>query len=217
MTKDGIQFAHIINQTSGYAMISDTLGYFRILADLNDLLIITAIGYYNLPVLVNDSLIHLQALRIFRLIPRIYPITEVKVGQLGTYEQFKNNFLKLDLPEPEHQMHPSVVPDIEKGIDTLDLIGPISVMSPISAMYYLLSKEGKSLRKLEKINEEELFLKQVEHKYNPEMLARITGMEGEELYDFVTFCNFSPEFLLEASEYEIIEAVLEKLKEYKGN
>lgn len=108
-----------------------------------------------MPVLLNDSLVHLEELRIFRLIPRIYPISEVKVGQLGTYKQFKYNFLNLDLPEPADQMHPSIIPDIESGIDTLDIIGPLSVMSPISAIYYLLSKEGKSLRKLEKISEEE--------------------------------------------------------------
>lgn len=195
-------------------MISDTLGYFRIMAGVNDLLLITAIGYYDLPVLLNDSLLHMKELRILRLIPRIYPITEVKIGQLGTYEQFKYNLLNLDLPEPEFQLHSSVIPDIEKGIDTLNLIGPLSVMSPISTIYYLLSKEGKSLRKLEKITEEEQFLSQVKHKYNREMLKRITGMEGEELYDFITFCNFSREFLLEASEYEIIETILEKLEEY---
>lgn len=44
------------------------------------------------------------------------------------------------------------------------------------------------------------------------MVTRITGMEGAELYEFITFCNFSREFMLEASEYEIIEAILEKLE-----
>ncbi|KPK87654.1 MAG: hypothetical protein AMS27_01995 [Bacteroides sp. SM23_62_1] len=215
LSRDGIQFAHIINQTRSHAMISDTLGFFRILAGSYDFLLITAIGYYNLPVILNDSLVRLKELMVLKLIPRIYPISEVKVGQLGTYEQFKYRFLNTDLPEPEHQMHPSIIPDIEKGIDTLNIIGPLSVMSPISAIYYLLSKEGKSLRKLEEIKEEEQFMKQVEHKYNLEMLTRITGMQGEELYEFTTFCNFSREFLLDASEYEIIEAIFDKLKEYK--
>jgi len=215
MSEDGVQFAHIIDQTRKHTTISNTLGYFRILAGIHDLLIITAIGYYDLPVLLNDSLVYVDELRVFKLIPRIYPIGEVKIGQLGTYEQFKYNFLNLDIPEPTDQMHPSIIPDIENGIDTLDIIGPLSVMSPISAIYYLLSKEGKSLRKLEKITEEEDFLKQIEYKYSHEMLTRITGLEGEALYEFITFCNFNREFLLESSEYEIIEAVLEKLEEYK--
>jgi len=215
MNEDGVQFAHIINQNRGYAMISDTLGYFRILAGLNDLIIVTAIGYYNLPVLINDSILFAEEFRIFKMVPRIYPINEVIVNPLGTYEQFKYNFMNLDVPEPKDQLHPSIMPEIESGIDTLDIIEPFSVMSPISAIYNLSSKEGKSLRKLEKITEEEQFLKQVEHKYNQEMLIRITGMEGEELYEFITFCNFSREFLLDATEYEIIEVILKKLKEYK--
>jgi hypothetical protein len=47
------------------------------------------------------------------------------------------------------------------------------------------------------------------------MLERITGLKGLELYEFTSFCNFNQKFLLRASEYEIIEKVLEKLKEYK--
>jgi hypothetical protein len=215
MNEDGIQFAHIINQTRGYAMISDTLGYFRILAGLNDLLNITAIGYYNLPVLMNDSIFFSERFRIFKMVPRMYSIKEVKVNPLGTYEQFKYDFLNLDIPEPEYQINPSIIADIESGIDTLDIIESFSVMSPITAIYNLVSKEGKSLRKLEKIMEEERFQEQIAHKYNHEMLMRITGMEGVELYEFITFCNFSREFLLEATEYEIIETILEKMKEFR--
>ncbi len=215
MNEEGIQFAHIINQTRGYAMISDTLGYFRILAGLNDLLNITAIGYYNLPALINDSIFFAERFRVFRMVPRMYPINEVRVNPLGTYEQFKYDFLNLDIPEPKDQMHPSIITDIESGIDTLDIIESFSIMSPITAIYNLVSKEGKSLRKLEKILEEERFQEQIAHKYNHEMLMRITGMEGVELYEFITFCNFSREFLLEATEYEIIEAILEKLKEFR--
>ena len=88
-------------------------------------------------------------------------------------------------------------------------------MSPITAIYNLVSKEGKSLRKLKKIQEEEEFLKQVEYKYNNDILERTTGLKGIELYEFISFCNFNHKFLLKASEYEIIEKVLEKLSEYR--
>jgi hypothetical protein len=214
-TDDPIQFAHIINQTWNYAVISDTLGYFSIPIRQKDLLVVTEIGYYDLPIYISDSVAGVNRFHIYRMIPKVYSIKEINITRLGTYEQFKHNFLSLDLPEPEHQANPSVFNDIDKGTDTLDIIETFSIGSPITAIYNLVSKEGKSLRKLKKLNEEEEFRKQVEHKYNLEMLERITGLNGLELYEFISFCNFNKKFLLRASEYEIIEKVLEKLKEYR--
>jgi hypothetical protein len=214
-TDDPIQFAHIINQTRNYAVISDTLGYFSIHIQQKDLLVVTEIGYYDLPIYISDSVARANRFHIYRMIPKVYTIKEIDINRLGTYEQFKYNFLNLDLPEQEHPANPSVFKDIEKGTDTLDLIETFSIGSPITAIYNLVSKEGKSFRKLKKLKEEEEFWKKVEHKYNLEMLERITGLKGLELYEFTSFCNFNQKFLLRASEYEIIEKVLEILKEYK--
>jgi hypothetical protein len=214
-TDGPIQFAHIINQTRNYAVISDTLGYFSIPVRQKDLLVVTEIGYYDLPIYISDSVAKANRFHIYRMIPKVYAIKEININRLGTYGQFKYNFLNLDLPEQEHPANPSVFNDIEKGIDTLDLIETFSIGSPITAIYNLVSKEGKSLRKLKKLKAEEEFWKQVEYKYNLEMLERITGMKGVELYEFISFCNFGRKFILRASEYEIIETVLDKLKEYR--
>jgi len=213
-TGDPVQYSHIINQTRNYAIITDSLGYFSINVHQEDLLVATAIGYYDLPIYISDSVAGINRFHTYRMIPKIYTIQEIDVNRLGTYEQFKRDFLNLELPEPEHPANPCVFSDIDKGIDTLDIIGTISLGSPITAIYNLVSKEGKSLRKLKKLQEEEKFRKRVENKYNTEMLIRITGMQGQELYEFINFCKFSRNFILESSEYEIIEKVLEKLNEY---
>jgi len=214
-TGDPVQFAHIFNQTQSNAMISDTLGYFSIPVHLQDLLVATAIGYYNLPVYMSDSIFALNRFHTCKMIPKIYTINEVNVSILGTYDQFKYKFLNLDVPNTDNQLNPSVLNDILAGIDTTGVVRPPGIMSPITAIYNLVSKEGKSLRKLKKIQEEEEFLKQVEYKYNNDMLERTTGLKGIELYEFISFCNFNHKFLLKASEYEIIEKVLEKLSEYR--
>lgn len=52
-------------------------------------------------------------------------------------------------------------------------------------------------------------------KYNRELVGRITGLEGIELNEFMIFCNFDPGFLLESTDYQIAEAVLRKLEEWK--
>src|SRR4030043_503750 len=52
-----VQFAHIINVTTGHGNISDTLGYFTILVQRSDLISISAIGYYNYSFQIADSLL----------------------------------------------------------------------------------------------------------------------------------------------------------------
>jgi hypothetical protein len=214
-TGDPVQFAHIYNQTQGYAMISDTMGYFSISVRLQDMLIVTAIGYYNLPIYISDSIYSLNRFHSFKMIPKIYDIGEVNVSILGTYEQFKYKFLNLDSLEPGNQINPYVLNDILAGIDTCGLVQPAALGSPITAINNLVSKEGKSARKMKRIDEEEEFLKKINYKYNYDMLERITGFKGMELNVVIRFCNFSGKFLLEASEYEIIEKVLEKMEEYR--
>jgi len=214
-TGNPVKFAHIINQTWLHVVTSDTLGFFRIHVRLNDLLMITSIGFYDLPVYIYDSIANENKLHIYRMIPKIYSLPEVNVLRLGTYDQFKYKLLNLRLPLSSYPADTSVFRKIDKGIDTLGNAAPLTITGPVTAIYNLLSKEGKTLRKYKKLKEEEEFWKKVEYKYNVEMLVRITHLQGPELYEFINFCNFSKEFIQESSEYEIIERVLEKFKEYK--
>ncbi len=149
-----VKFAHVINQTWSHVVISDTLGFFRIHVRLNDLLMFTSIGFYDLPIYINDSIASENKLHIYRMIPKTYSLQGVNVLRLGTYEQFKYNFLNLKLPVPEHPADTSVFKKIEKGIDTVANPEPLTITGPISAVYYLVSKEGRTLKKYNKLKEE---------------------------------------------------------------
>ena len=212
-----VQFAHIVNQTRGYASISDSSGFFRIVASENDLLLLTAIGYYDCPVHLNDSLLSTITIPEIFMIQRAYPIKAVDVNPLGTYSQFKHKLLSLELPEPELVINPAVIQDIELGLDTIQELEPASLGSPITAIYMALSREGKELRKYAEIREEEAFLEQVKDKYNRELLEEVTGMTGPELHEFLEFCNLENKFILKATAYEILERIYTCLNEFKKN
>ncbi len=212
-----VQFAHIVNQTRGYAGISDTMGYFKIGAARNDLLLLTAIGYYDCPFHLSDSILSDPGIITIHMLQRIYPIQVVSVNQLGTYRQFKYKFLHLDIPEPNLKVNPSVLKDIEMGSDSVYVTENISLGSPVTAIYMALSKEGKSLRKYAKIKEEEQFRQEVADKYNREILEEVTGLSGPELYEFQKFCDLGKDFIRGATAYEIIEALYKCLEEFKKN
>jgi len=210
-----VQFAHIINRTTGHGNISDTLGFFTVLVHQGDLISISAIGYFNRSFQVTDTLQTSSHIPVLELTPRSYPIDQVNVNPLGSYQQFRQKVLELKLPEPEHKINPIFVETLERAGDTMNVTGPVSLGSPITAIYDLLSKEGKSKRRLAEIRKQEELERMLSPKYNRQLVGRLTGLEGIELSEFMLFCNFDPGFLLGSTDYMIAEAVLQKLNEWK--
>jgi len=215
LSRQAVAFTHIVNKGKNTATICDTLGYFFIRVHINDTLQLTAIGYAPETLLINDSLRYLDRLPDVLLRPTSYTIQGVMINPLGTYENFKMKVISLELPPSKYEINPSVIFDIDRGTDTLDIM-PAPVMSPVSALYNWLSKEGKSRRKLVKIIEQEQFEKEISYKYSPDIIAAITSYSGFELYEFMEFCNFKKDLLLESDRYQIRDAVLEKQKIFEA-
>ena len=210
-----VAFAHIINTTRRSATISDTLGYFYIRTSPGDQLQLTAIGFAASKLTIGYTMLRSQLIQDILLEPIIYTIEAVRINPLGSYEQFRRRLISLEIPESEYTIHPSVLTDIDQGTDTLDmLIAP--AISPVTALYNLLSKEGKSRRKLRRLLEKEAFEKQIDFKYSPDIVSHITGYNGFELYEFMEFCSFKEEFLLDATYLEITQAVMAKQLEYEA-
>jgi hypothetical protein len=215
LTREPVAFAHIINTTRRIATISDTLGYFYIRTSPGDKLQLTAIGFAAGKLTIGYSILRSRLIHDILLQPIIYSIEAVRVNPLGSYEQFKNRFITVRLPESDNQIHPSVLQEIDEGTDTLDML-IMPIMSPVTALYNLLSKEGKSKRKLRKLLEQEEFERQIDFKYSPDIVSHITGYTGFELYEFMDFCSFKKDFLLNATYYEITRAILVKQGQFKA-
>jgi hypothetical protein len=215
LSRQPIPFAHIINTTRRTATISDTLGYFFIKVSPGDRLQLTAIGFAARKVPIGLGILQTQIIRDILLEPIIYSIEAVRINPLGSYEQFKRRFITADIPESAYQIHPSVLHEIDEGTDTLDML-IMPVMSPVTALYNLLSKEGKSRRKLRILLEQEAFEKQIDFKYSPDIVSHITGYTGFELYEFMDFCSFKKDFLLNATYYEIARALVAKQQEFEA-
>ena len=215
LSRNPVQFAHIVNTDMGYATISDTLGYFYLKAAKNNTLQISAIGYSLKQFTLNDSILSSDRLPAIQLVPYVYPIDAVKINPFGNYGQFRDRFLNLVPPAPKYQISTSVLREIDLGMDTITSLSPTPIGSPVTFFYNLLSREGRSNRKLAELLEEEEFTRKIAHKYSDDLVSRVTGYHGLELYEFMEYCNFTRAFLLKASEYQIVEAILNQQEKYK--
>ena len=207
-----VQYAHIINIKNNRAAISDTLGNFDIRMEPGDSLRISSIGYqqkyYQYPGEWKKV--------VFASIPlkeRIYEISEVKITPWGTYEEFKNRFMNLDVETPREQLHPLVWDILKEKPEKIEPNEP-GIMSPVSMIYNIFSKEAKEMRKYEEIQNREARQKIIQSKFNRESVGNLTGLEGKKLDRFMEFCNFTDEYILNTKEYFILENVKKKYKQF---
>jgi len=142
---EGLYNAHIINTTKNIGTVSFFDGTFQIHASVGDSLKISLIGYENKKFKVKPA--HSNRLTPLIIPLRFKPIDMQSITVYGkTYEQFKRDFVQLDI-EPV-----SVNEAALKAIDSeLDAMGPASATGfkgPIQMLYDRFNEKERLRRKL---------------------------------------------------------------------
>ena len=211
-TAVAIPRCHIINKTQNMGTISDEFGNFTVTANVGDSLMFSAIGYGRTIMVVRDSMYTND--RTVKLKSVSYVLSEVEIGLLSTYDRFKRDFLSMDAGETVKMAPLSkfTTPLPNQGGINIPLAHPLS--SPITFLYDLWSKEGKQYRHyLSIINGTAEFII-IGDKFNGILVRQLTGLENDELVTFMSFCMFTKDFLLVASEREIQQQIMRKYREY---
>jgi hypothetical protein len=215
-TSKSVASVNITNYTRKRSSFSDSTGYFRLRCKLNDTLLFSAIGYKVTKVIVSDTMIASgHDIKVF-LFPKTLELNAVTIYGLGSYSDFKRKVVDLDLKEKELKLGlPTVKPGLPVYLDKnkVKSLG-FALNSPISFLYYNLSKEEQSRRRVIELEAEEKDLKLIDKKYNYAMISLWSGLKGEELNEFILFCNFSNEYLIGSNDYEIIKNVKAKYAEF---
>jgi hypothetical protein len=210
-----IKDCHIINKTQQIGTVSDANGQFILTANLKDSLEFSIIGYEKLALAVHDSMF--SNTRVIRLKPATYALGEVNIGLLSTYGRFKRDVLNRKTDSLDFQFTP-IVSRFEVYTPPLPNQGGINIIPdlvhPVTALYNLLSKEGKQLRYYSKLVGGTAEHVVIGNKFNGLIVKQITGLEDDELVKFMSFCMFTKEYLLVAPQEEINRAVRQKFYEY---
>jgi len=212
-TAVSIPNCHIINKTQNLGTVSDEFGVFTVTANIGDSIMFSSIGYVRTTIAAHDSMY--TSNRIIRMKPAIYVLTDLDIGLLSTYDRFRRDILSKEAEEA-YKMAP-LVSRYEAYITPLPNQGGINVplaVSPITFLYNLWSKEGKQYQHyLSVINGTAEFII-IGGKFNGLLVKELTGFENDELIKFMSFCKFTKEYLLFASEMEIQREIMRKYREY---
>ncbi len=189
-------FVYIINKSNGNGTMSDNEGKFTLLCRNDDTLMCTYIGFLKTVIPVRD-------------LPKDSK-GQVKVVLTALPVNLRPVVVTAFKFQPYEREYMNDIIDRSR-IKTIDY-----GRSPITALYMRYSKEGKQVRKLAQIFENLLIEEQVEKKFNPEILRRLTGDETINFAEFRKYCYYVNDyFIMMHDGAELYSKVMDCYKEYK--
>lgn len=215
-----VQFAHVVNINKSSACISDTAGRFRILMLRNDTVKVSCLGYeitgfaiHNLDLSEDDHLVELGDIA---LQPRLYELSTVSV-----YAERWKSFL-YDYEQVPVAEEPYYVKTIETWknnlIDVRELqelrrgtLGVGISFDPAAR------KRRKAEQKIAEFKRQEELNQAAYAKYNPSVVAEITGLSREDATKFMEHFRLDRDFILKRNDYDLYLIITQLYKEYSKN
>lgn len=208
-TKQGIPSATVVNKNTRQITRTSENGNFLVKATKGDSIKISSIGYKNAGIAwdgVNkEPVLELPQDAI------VLPEVTIKDRRIEIIRQQIDELLAA--PEASTKLKWK---DISNLINTNTSSPGGGIGISIDGLYQLFSKEGKTRRKLEAMKQEDLRKLLVEYRYSAEYVSYVTKLKGQQLKDFMKFCNLPDNFVLTANDYDLTLEVFRCLEEFKG-
>lgn len=208
---------HVRNITTDKITVTSVEGRFALPAQPGDTLLLSNIGF--------AQLIHIVRVGNFAEVPILLMKTsttslqELTVLSLPTLKQFKEMIMEEKVKDTAEFWYFGVAKPkpkqykMESGQVHKKFL--FAVLQPTDFLYYNLSKKEKEKRKYYQIQRGQDTKENAEEKFSREWVSEQTGLEGEDLTDFIALCNFSFDYLDRFPLYVIREDMMEKLKQFK--
>jgi len=225
---DGVSFypvagANIYNFSSKQYSFTNKEGNFEIYIKEGDTLVVSKQIYQQVLLFITPEIIERNMIEV-ALFYKAIVLKEVNVYAFpATYNEFKREFISVKFSEfykrldgtgltQQDRINANYSP--ERGENLLALL-PKGFTSPISFFYDKYSKKKKMERLYLELVENQEEVDNLPKKYNRDLVTSLTGLEGEELLNFMTFCKFSYYDLIRWSPDFIISMVQKKFGDYE--
>jgi len=205
-TQKPVPYASVRILGTRKGLIADSNGFFTMVISQKDTLRITSLGYHDL-FYIKDPARQTSFFEVVYMRSKIFELSAVQI-MARRNKDMNNPMLRW---EYKAKFQPKVwlfyTPTGEPPEAP-------TMMSPVSYLYDRFSRRGKDARKLRDMVAERVKKKRNSFRYNAEKVQGWTGLQDDEIAEFMKFCPMLDGFLEEASEYEIIERTFRCLEEF---
>ncbi len=213
-TRQSVAFAHVINLNSRMVTVSDTSGSFSMTILKGDTLRISSIGFTPYYLSLTDSVTNSDEYSVkIEILTKNYTLSEIDIYRLR-WAEFEFEFLNTEVEKNEtsEKLQKLVFTDIlEQDLQHTKLAQSAGVL----LAFDMPSWKSRSRQKVKKMEDKDKFQAIIEQKYNEEIVAKITGLEGNELQKFLDYCHLTPLYIINTSDYELITRIKSILNSYR--
>jgi len=179
VTLKGIPFSHIKIDDTYWGVICDSLGFFKVSIKPNQHLKVSSLSYAEIIVPVTSKITDGAAFQEISLERKSYMLEEVDIYSLGTWEQFKENFVKMKLSDEDNVAGAwnfgNLKSQLKEAI-ALDRSG-VGMSFSVKRKY----KDGKQRERVAKLKSNEYKTDIIKTKFNKQLVADITHEKGVRL------------------------------------
>ncbi len=220
ITYEPLSGASVYNMNTQKFAFTDKNGVFKMTVSLNDTLVISKSIYRQLVVAVNKQIYY--GMEDFFLYYKATMLKEVNIIAINpSYEGFKKDIVTLDLPEYYKRAEDVKLSEFQKANaaykpdGNLFSLGGKMTSSPITYLYDKYSRKSKMDRLYNEMLSYEDEIDRIQDKYNRKIVSELTGLQGDELMNFMMYCRFGYYDLVRMSDEEIRSKIMSKYYEYQ--
>lgn len=205
VTKEGVGYAQVLNMRVRGGTMADALGNFSIQADPSDTLIFKSLSFKDKKVPVKDIIGTGNDIPKILMTPLRIMVEEVEVKGAAP----KINLTGINVPK-----YAPVSVELRSDYFASRPNTLTAIFRPFSYLSYHLSKSEKEKRATIAAIRSEKDWKFLSLVYNKDVIARISGLTGDGLEDFMLFCNAFNGLPVNASNYDVEKRIRELMIEY---
>lgn len=207
---------NIVNINLVRGAVTDAKGNFEIQANVNDILLVSSLGFQSIEVKVTNDWIKNKTSRI-HLTEKAYALEEVVIPPYDL-----TGYLEVDsklIPEKENYWYniSGLTKRYEGGESSPNAFSRVmgSLFNPTDALYNIFGKKPKELRKLKELKKDEKLVALLQTKYDRQTIYLLLGIDKKDLAEILERCSYSETFAITANDLQILDAISGCYEEYK--
>ncbi len=196
--------AHISNLSNGRITITDVDYNFKISSSISDTLLVSSMGFKSQKVVVSANHFNGKT-NIIVLTPKVYELSEMIINPYGL-----TGILEVDVKSltPKKRKKTLKIP----GFKTVEELGFPKPKAPnvfqiVDFLYDIFSSRGKQMRKLKELKASLELERKLQKRFDRKLIMRVFKISKKELDELLGYCSYTTDFILKASDIEIIDAL----------